>query len=67
MCLQVLQDDEYARLIALTRELQKREAEVRFKLSSPPPAFPNYQGEENLKTKSLLSKIGKHLMFQTLL
>ncbi|KAJ8020790.1 Cytosolic carboxypeptidase 3 [Holothuria leucospilota] len=39
----VLQDDEYARLIALTRELQKREAEVRFKLSSPPPAFPNYQ------------------------
>ncbi|PIK57933.1 putative cytosolic carboxypeptidase 2 isoform X10 [Apostichopus japonicus] len=32
----ILQDDEYARLIALTRELQKREAEVRFKLSSPP-------------------------------
>ncbi|XP_071854550.1 uncharacterized protein [Apostichopus japonicus] len=34
----ILQDDEYARLIALTRELQKREAEVRFKLSSPPTA-----------------------------
>ncbi|XP_071854551.1 uncharacterized protein [Apostichopus japonicus] len=36
--IKILQDDEYARLIALTRELQKREAEVRFKLSSPPTA-----------------------------
>lgn len=64
--LQVLQDDEYARLIALTRELQKREAEVRFKLSSPPPTFPNYQGKENSQPKfDKKKKIDKYFMFQT--